>query len=265
MVKKLAAGHPALLLLLLAGSLFLSIVESVPLTYSIQQGGKGECFFERLDANEHMTVSVFILSGAQLRGSVSIQGPVSLLNAENSQHLSPNQAIWTNVQRYDHGTRFAANKNDEIHFEDQLDFEAILSKERPDYDDFLEDEDDKYPQMYHEIVGDDETIKAEEKADREKKFEAYKKRMLDQKKQRKQKQEGYVPSAGIGREGDPWQRTFQVKQPGYYRACISSAWHPVNILYCVRFIHYHCSGGRLPGVIFCNPLLDKDNGRNRIA
>jgi hypothetical protein len=214
-----------LILVSLVLKLQVSFVYSVPLSYSISQGGKGECFFERLDSKEHLTVSVFILSGAQLSCSVSIQGPVSPVEDDKSHH--PNQFIWSNVQKYDHGTRFASNKDDEIHFQDHLDFESILNKERPDYDDFLEDENDQYPEMYHEIVGDDESITAEEKAAREKKFEAYRKRMAKQKEDRGKK--GAVPTTpGIRREGEPWQGTFQAKTPGYYRVCISSAWHPVS-------------------------------------
>jgi hypothetical protein len=214
-----------LIVVCLVLTLQMSLVNSVPLSYSISQGGKGECFFERLDSKEHLTVSVFILSGAQLSCSISIQGPVSPVVDDKSTH--PNQLIWSNVQKYDHGTRFASNQDDEIHFQDHLDFESILDKERPDYDDFLEDENDQYPEMYHEIVGDDETITAEEKASREKKFEAYKNRMAKQKEQRGKKE--VVPATpGIRREGEPWQGTFQTKAPGYYRVCISSAWHPVS-------------------------------------
>jgi len=51
-----------------------------------------------------LTVSVFILSGAQLSCSVSIQGPVSPVEDDKSHH--PNQFICSNAQKYNHGTRF---------------------------------------------------------------------------------------------------------------------------------------------------------------
>ena len=119
------------------------------------------------------------------------------------------------------------NKDNEIYFQDHLDFESILSKERPDYDDFLKDKNDQYPETYHEIVGDDESITAEEKAAREKKFEVHRKRMAKQKEDRGKK--GAVPATPRKRrEGEPWHGMVQAKAPGYYRVCISLAWHPVS-------------------------------------
>jgi len=211
---------------------------SIPLTYSISQGGK-ECLFERLDANEHLTVSVFISSGAQLRGSIAVEGPVSPLHDDKGNEEP--KAIKADIDMYERGTRFAkhiihgsvpiqTNQDLEISFYDKLDFEKILGNERPDYDDFLEDENDEYPRMYHQIVGDDDMITPEEKVGRLTRFEAYKKKMKekDEKKRPPKRVQSLLAESGIVREGEPWQRTFQAKAPGYYRACISSAWHPVS-------------------------------------
>jgi hypothetical protein len=90
-----------LILVSLVLKLQVSFVYSVPLSYSISQGERGDAYFEYLDSKEHLTVCIFILSGAQLSCSVSTQGPVSPVEDDKSHH--PNPFIWSNVQKYDHG------------------------------------------------------------------------------------------------------------------------------------------------------------------
>ena len=69
-------------------------------------------------------------------------------------------------------------------------------------------------------------ITPDEKVGRMTPFEAYKEK--DEKKRPPKRVQSLLAESGIVREGEPWQRTFQAKAPGYYRACISSAWHPVS-------------------------------------
>jgi hypothetical protein len=228
--------------LALSVALIGNVARAIPLTHSLSQGVK-ECLMERLEANEHMTVSVFITSGASLKGEIEIQGPISPLHDDKGTDEA--RMIFADSQRYDKGTRYGVKiihgsvapprgtdlKAYEVNFSEKVDFEKLVEEEvRFDYDDFFEDEDDEYPRLYHEIVGDDDELSEEEHDRREAQFEKAKKRMQEKNKKKKtpNKKNGLKEDSHIVREGEPWQMTFQVKSPGYYRSCLTSGWHPIS-------------------------------------
>jgi len=225
----------------LLGFIVLSnVVQSIPLTHFISQGAQ-ECVYERLDADEHMTVSIFITSGASLKGTISIQGPVSpILDDEGKEEA---RMLLAATKRYDTGTRYAVNivhgsvppprdtdlSGYEISVSEKVDFEKIVEEVRADYDDYFEDGDDEFPRLYHEIVGDDDLITDEERKLREQQFEKAKEKIKIKQKNKNQKPNNVATGARhILREGEPWEMTFQVKAKGYYRACLNAGWHPIS-------------------------------------
>lgn len=53
------------------------IATYLPISYSIPYG-KEECLYERItEPNEHLTASVFVLNGEELRAAMVFEGPVA--------------------------------------------------------------------------------------------------------------------------------------------------------------------------------------------
>lgn len=75
-------------------------VSGMAITYDIPQSSM-ECLYERLDADEHATMSVFITSGAELKGLAKFEGPVAPPSVTTSSELH------TYAQKFARGERFA--------------------------------------------------------------------------------------------------------------------------------------------------------------
>jgi len=82
-------------------ALFLAqYVSGMAITYDIPQSSM-ECLYERLDADEHATMSVFITSGAELKGLAKFEGPVAPPSVTTSSELH------NYAQKFARGERFA--------------------------------------------------------------------------------------------------------------------------------------------------------------
>lgn len=56
----------------------------LPLAYTIQSGQE-ECLYERItERNEHLTSSVFVLSGEELQAAIVFEGPVAPVDLDLS-------------------------------------------------------------------------------------------------------------------------------------------------------------------------------------
>lgn len=174
----------------------------MPLTHKIPNY-QPSCLLEKLDAEERITTSIFIASGAELRATVTIEGPVAPPDAKTGKEIDAYNKRYKNGERFGkidkenlkeesinegRGNRHM-DRNGNLHYTEKLDFEHMADGV-PEYidddhwflDDELEDLDAILPQT-----------RREERL-----------------------------------EGDPWDKTFRVLSPGWYRACVMGTWYHIE-------------------------------------
>jgi len=57
-----------------------------PILYEIPHGGE-ECLYEVLEADEHVTMSVFITSGTELKGVAKLEGPIASITTKSTEEI----------------------------------------------------------------------------------------------------------------------------------------------------------------------------------
>jgi len=181
---------------------------SLPMQVTINQR-QSECLYEKLDEGESVTVSVFILSGSQLKATYSLDGPIAGPNVESGLEL------------YNKGQQFAPNKKNrrQLLVSEEVDFEH-LNDEVDDDDDEIDDDDD--------VIDDDEPIdnndpeaekKRRERRDRQR--ERFKKLKLKRETKRLEMLKK------IRQDGEPVLDTRKAPEDGWYRMCVTSNWNLV--------------------------------------
>jgi len=121
-------------------------VSGMAITYDIPLSSM-ECLYERLDADEHATMSVFITSGAELKGLAKFEGPVAPPSVTSSSELH------NYAQRFARGDRFSEviGRMDPERLKDGFDKRGNIIKsemidfEHPDFqEEHMYDIDDDY-------------------------------------------------------------------------------------------------------------------------
>mmetsp|Transcript_22562 Transcript_22562/g.27840 ORF Transcript_22562/g.27840 Transcript_22562/m.27840 type:complete len:324 (-) Transcript_22562:123-1094(-) len=194
-------GRPGLTLIVAAiASTTSPLTEAtVPLTHTIPNY-QSSCLFENLSTDEHVTMSVFVTSGAELRATATIDGPVAPPEAKTGKEID------SYVIRHKHGERFGkkpsgsdggASKSRHVdakgnlHLTEHLDFEHVADVEPEEaFDDvwMLDDLEEMHPEH-----------------------------ALDMAMERDQRT-----------EGEPWETTIKIVSPGWYRACVTGSWYQID-------------------------------------
>ncbi len=174
--------------------------------------------------SESVTVSVFILSGAALKASVQLEGPVA------PKEVSSGADLQLNMDRFHRGERVGSVMS----YETMVDFENL--EDSP----IVEDEDEE--PMVMQVLEDDADLnvldneteaqqqKREEK--RRERREQYHQRLLEARKKREEKliqrRQEQQQKLQKPEEGKPFEYTTQVKQGGWYRFCVKGTWYQVS-------------------------------------
>mmetsp|Transcript_47974 Transcript_47974/g.71073 ORF Transcript_47974/g.71073 Transcript_47974/m.71073 type:complete len:344 (-) Transcript_47974:113-1144(-) len=201
----------------------LLLIQGMPMTYLIPHK-VNECLYEKLEAGEFVTMSVFISGGSDLKGTVTLEGPVAHPYAETAAEINKF------IQLYEGGKRFGKeiaketgqekpdprNRNKlDLMIREAVDFEEIADLGL-DMDDFYDDDDDIM------IYADDDELPEEERARRQD--------MIDERK--KEKKEMMQKHKNMGdkrlRDGSPWKKTVEVDVAGWYRGCLKATWFEIN-------------------------------------
>jgi len=162
-----------------------------------------ECLFEYVERDESITFAVIVLSGAELKASITFDGP--MMEEEN---LSAKE-LWDASESY----RYNPAKKDElVVFGSMVDFEhlnPIKNKE-------VKEEEEE------EVADENESI-AEKRARRARE----RKKALEK---RQQEQEDLMNQRKhVREEGEPFQKTYQAKANGWYRFCVTASWQAVDV------------------------------------
>jgi emp24/gp25L/p24 family/GOLD len=159
----------------------------------------GDCFhFTAFFFSELVTMSVFILSGPELKATIQFNGPVAA-NVESGIELQ--QA----VEKFDSGRETGEQV---LNILETVNFEHLV----------LQDQDEEGIALPHPHA--DETVeerKERRALERKKALEARQRR--DQLKQQQQRK--------VREEGEPYQKTVKVDKAGWYRFCVQANWFQV--------------------------------------
>jgi hypothetical protein len=166
-----------------------------------------------LEKGEKVTMSLFILSGAELKGGLLLEGPVALPNATSGSD------VLDMVDVHENG-RVTWGPFGKI--EEDVNFEQVI----PDFsseDNVRDDDDDNlWKQM------DDDKLSAEEitrrMEERKKHAQIARQRAMEARKKRVQR----IKQKGIRVDGEPVQRTLTAQSAGWYRACVKGNWYQIT-------------------------------------
>ena len=156
-------------------------------------------------------MSVFILSGSQLRATYTLEGPIADLNVESG------------IELYTKGEEFHSDKRNggkQLALSQEVDFEHL--NEEIDDDDHYDDEND-------DEFDDDSSINPDDPdADKKKRErrERQRKRFLDLKKKREEKKLNAMKK--IQQNGEPILNTEKAPDAGWYRMCVKGDWNQVS-------------------------------------
>jgi hypothetical protein len=178
---------------------------SLPLQVSVNQRGS-ECLYEQLKENESVTISAFILSGPELRATVSFDGPVA------SSDISSGVGLREQLDQFDKGNSPYQHRNDGtiVLFSDTIDFEHLNLKD-------FQGDDDTFDE------GEDSSSDPEATAHRR---AQHRKRTLE--KQQHRESQLHKQHRKVRDEGVAFHKTFKVQLPGWYRFCIKATWYQVT-------------------------------------
>lgn len=112
------------------------LVSGMTMTYDIPLSGM-ECLYEKLEADEYATMSVFISSGAELRGLAKFEGPVAPASVTTTSDLH------NSAQRFSRGERFTTGGKvmDRSRIKDGFDSRGnILVSEQVDFEHITDDQ-----------------------------------------------------------------------------------------------------------------------------
>ena len=238
-------------------------VESSALVYTIEKG-ENECLYETLHSQEHVTISVFIRSGVELKGHAKFEGPIA------SETVKTGPELFRVVQELEsfRGHKPSISQDHFVDYEDLPHlhrFEDLhVDSDSEDIDHDVEVDDMYYyydleepePQFLGEY--DDDAITEEERKHMmEVDKELYQERVQHWKETKhkrdlrnSQKRAHKTLTASRKRraeimemtEGGPFQHTIMVEDPGWYRLCVRSK-HKVNTNLFTHFLSstiYHC-------------------------
>jgi len=162
---------------------------------------------------EHVTVLAIVLGGRELKADIIFQGPIGPSDIDSTIQLT--QAV-EEFER--HGVSRDDNR-ERTDFEEVVDFEHLsILDELPD-DDGIEEDDD--------AVDDDEALQEMTSEQRKAMREKQRRKALERKKRKQAHQ--HKQRAHARREGEPFVKTFRVKETGWYRFCLKSTSQPITV------------------------------------
>jgi hypothetical protein len=159
-----------------------------------------------------VTLSVFILSGPQLKAKVSLEGPFANLDVSTGPELHAKVIEYTNSDK--------SQKDNTLFFTEDIDFEHL--NDIIEEDGILESDDDDL--LKQPILPDDP--EADKK--RLERRERQRKKFLDQKQRKEERRLGQLRR--VREEGEPFIYTAKAPVSGWYRVCVHSNWNQASVV-----------------------------------
>mmetsp|Transcript_15659 Transcript_15659/g.32933 ORF Transcript_15659/g.32933 Transcript_15659/m.32933 type:complete len:404 (-) Transcript_15659:185-1396(-) len=224
-----------------------------PISYTIPYRQE-ECLYERIDkAGEHLTASVFVVEGEEMKAAVSLEGPIAPPSVserdDGGDESKMGMKLQQFLQRYAReGTAmFQGGEGYEkgihsVKIEKMLDFEADPDEADFEYDDYEEDGGEK-----PDSPQDDETVRREKlkrqvdreadlnddyiRAQMQAEMGMMRRRLsgddfvnLQMDEEAHAVKDKRTGAGGRNAErllpGEPWEHTVYVQSPGWYRLCV---------------------------------------------
>ena len=192
---------------------FITIL-ALPVTYVVPTRSK-ECLYDKLEADEFLSMSLFISQGKKLVANAIIEGPVALSSDNTATELNES------LQKFGMGRRYGidmssaeartieevrkknVDKTGTLRMEEKVDFENF------EYADAEIDDDDDVAKEYD----DDDRIRTH----------------MERKHHKLMRLGLQRTEAQLRRDGEPYERTIQVVSPGWYRVCASALYSEVSV------------------------------------
>jgi len=157
-----------------------------------------ECLYDKVEAGEYVTMSVFILSGPELKAMATIEGPVA------PPHIDSGTQLLEATEHFRRGERFGEHTI----AESVVDFEHLQAS----FESEEEEEEEDIPENEDATGRRDRIQRQREKA-----------RARRQREQQRQE----ATHQKIRSAGEPFQTTIQAKSAGWYRACVRGTWYQI--------------------------------------
>jgi hypothetical protein len=190
-------------------------------TITVNHNSK-ECLYDRVRRGRKSDVIHFILSGAELKGGLLLEGPLSPDNITSGVNL---QAM---IDQHDH--RKTTGRGFQK-IEEDVNFERILSEgaENEAYNNEDDEEgggEDDDENLWKQM--DDDKLTEEEiqrrATERKRHAQIARKRALEARRKRAER----MRANHVVSDGEPIQRTLMAKSRGWYRACVKGNWYQIT-------------------------------------
>mmetsp|Transcript_12145 Transcript_12145/g.34821 ORF Transcript_12145/g.34821 Transcript_12145/m.34821 type:complete len:320 (+) Transcript_12145:79-1038(+) len=188
---------------LLSLGVILGFAHSLALQVTVNQR-QSECLFDKLEKDETVTLSAFILSGSSLKATLTFDGPIAESTVDSGMEI------------YTASEGFNSNGEGHISHSQVMDFEHLAPA--PEDDDETTKDDDEGP-----LDPLDPDIAEKRKARREKQ----RKKFMEAKAKREQRK--LELQKKIRQDGDPIVFTTKAASPGWYRMCVQATWYQVVV------------------------------------
>lgn len=159
--------------------------------------------------SEHVTISVFILTGSQLKATVTLEGPFA------QPHIDTGFEILKKATEFDNGNK----PNGHLYFSEVVDFEH-LNEDIPSDDEGAEENNDDILKTPIDPNDPDAEKKRRERRERQRQ------KFLEEKQKREERKMAQLKK--VRQDGEPYVHTIKASRPGWYRMCVTSSWNQVR-------------------------------------
>jgi hypothetical protein len=160
--------------------------------------------------SESVTISVFVLSGSQLKATVSLEGPFAQPDVDSGVELH------THLTEFENGRK----PNGHLSFSQVVDFEH-LNEDIPDDDEARQENDDILKTPIDPNDPDADKKRRERRERQRQKF-------LEEKQKREERKMAQLKK--VRQDGEPFVYTTKVPITGWYRMCVTSSWNQVSAM-----------------------------------
>jgi predicted nucleic acid-binding Zn-ribbon protein len=157
-------------------------------------------------------MSVFILTGSQLKATVTLEGPFAQSDVDSGV------MIYKKAQEFENGNK----PNGHLSISEVVDFEH-LNENIPDED---ENGDESNDDILKSPIDPDDPEADQKRRERR---ERQRQKFLEEKQKREERKLAQLKK--VRQDGEPYIKTVKISRPGWYRMCVTSSWSQV------RWIH----------------------------
>jgi len=185
---------------------------------------QSECLYDTLDEGEAVTASMYVLSGKELKATMSLEGPVAPAGIDSGM------ALLEHVQTFQMKGAYNGDqdKSKITRIENIVDFEHLSLA-----DTFAQEEEAAARKLaLHKEFAESE-LEFEGKPDSELTLEQRKKRKDMRRKKaleqrQREEQQRLSQHRKIRDEGQPFQQTIVAKEAGWFRFCVTGSYYQVT-------------------------------------